>query len=86
MIERAMSLVIGTLLVGGVFVILSRPSRSARVIQDYYAGQVARETARGWLGKPLLVPGKRASLTIVLLLAAVMLSIGVYSFYVGLMA
>ncbi len=86
MIERLVSFAVGTLLVGAVCFIMARPSRSAQIIHDYYAQQVARETAQGWLGKPLLVPGKRGSLIVLLLLVAAMLAIGLYAIYVGVRA
>lgn len=83
MIERVVSLAVGTVLLGAVCFIMANPGRSARIIQDYYAQQVARETARGWLGRPLLVPGKVASLVLLLLLMMVALTIGIYALFIG---
>lgn len=83
-IERLVSVVVGVVLVAGVFLIMAKPARSAQIIQDYYSQQVARETIRGWLGRPLFAPGKLGSMLALLALVGVMLSIGIFAIYLGI--
>ena len=86
MIEQALSIAIGTVLIGAVCFLMMNPSRSAKIIEDYYARQVATETAEGWLGRPLLTPGRRGSLIMLFVLAGSMLAIGIFAIYAGVMA
>ena len=54
-----MSISIGLMLLAAAGYRGARPSRHAYMIRDYYSRRQQSETARGWMGKTLFLPGTR---------------------------
>src|SRR5438067_2243292 len=52
------------------------PERHAHMIRDYYLRRQQSETARGWMGKTLFLPGTRASYAALALIVGAAIVLG----------
>ena len=81
---RVFELLLGTALVSlGVFIVV-RFRDVARTIREYYEHRAESETARGWLGKTLFLPGVLTTSAMTLALALFVLVFGGWNLFSAL--
>jgi len=77
--DRAITIGSGAALIAFVCAMAARAPYLTGVIERYYARRAEHETAKGWMGRTIVLPGRRTSLALLMLLFAVPFAAGVYA-------